>query len=145
MNTIWLQVVVSGVLLIVIAWRTFVDVFATLGTITPNDHPLSVVSLLIVRLTVILLLLRWFVVSWRKRNRFPFVRMAASSIYLPGAPPVALRMRKALRLVQRDPPSDVVANRTRYSACRLVGLGSQNIFEANSFRQIKLWALAVAT
>ncbi len=71
MNIVWLQIVVSGVLLIVAVWETFVDVFATLGTSTPNDHPLSVVSFLIVRLVIILLLLWWFVVSWRKRNRFP--------------------------------------------------------------------------
>ena len=32
MNTVWLQIVVSGVLLVVIGWRTFVDIFATLGT-----------------------------------------------------------------------------------------------------------------
>ena len=57
MNTIWLQIVVSRVLLIVIAGRTFVDLFATLGTSTPNGHPLSVVSFLVVPLVVILLLL----------------------------------------------------------------------------------------
>jgi hypothetical protein len=71
MNTIWLQIVMSGVLLVVIAWRTFVDVVATLGTSTANGHPLSLVSFLIVRLVVILLLLWWFAVSWRKRNRLP--------------------------------------------------------------------------
>jgi hypothetical protein len=71
MNTIRLQIIVSGVLLVVIAWRTFVDIFATLGTSTPNDHPLSIVSFLVVRLVIILLLLWWFVVSWRKRNRLP--------------------------------------------------------------------------
>jgi hypothetical protein len=66
MNTTWLQIVVSGVLLIVIAWRTFVEVFASLGT---TNHPFSFTSFLIIRLIVILLLLWWFVVSWRKRNR----------------------------------------------------------------------------
>jgi hypothetical protein len=71
MNTIWLQIVVSGVLLVVIAWRTFVDVVATLGTSATNGHPLSLISFLIVRLVVILLLLWWFVVSCRKRNRLP--------------------------------------------------------------------------
>jgi hypothetical protein len=34
MNIIWLQIVVSGVLLIVAVWQTFVDVFATLGSVT---------------------------------------------------------------------------------------------------------------
>jgi hypothetical protein len=39
-----LQIVVSGVLLIVLAWRTFVEVFAVFATQTPNDHPFSMAS-----------------------------------------------------------------------------------------------------
>ena len=68
MNIVWLQIIVSGVLLITLAWRTFVDVFAALATQTPNDHPFSMASFIIVRLIVILLLAWWFVVSWRKQK-----------------------------------------------------------------------------
>jgi len=68
MNTVRLQIVVSGVLLIVLVWRTFVDVFAVFATQTPNGHPFSMASFLIIRLIVILLLAWWFVVSWTKRR-----------------------------------------------------------------------------
>jgi hypothetical protein len=59
------QIVISGILLAVVAWSTFVDVFASAGT---TGHTLSFASFLIIRIVVILLLLWWFVVSCRKAS-----------------------------------------------------------------------------
>jgi hypothetical protein len=60
------QIVISGILLVAVAWSTFVDVFASAGT---TGHAFSFASFLIVRIVVILLLLWWFVASWRRRAR----------------------------------------------------------------------------
>jgi hypothetical protein len=58
--------IISGILLVVVAWSTFVDVFASTET---TSHAGSFASFLIVRIVVILLLLWWFVVSWRRWSR----------------------------------------------------------------------------
>jgi len=60
------QIVISGMLLVVVAWSTFVDVFASAGT---TGHTFSFASFLVIRLIVILLLLWWFIVSCRRRSR----------------------------------------------------------------------------
>jgi hypothetical protein len=59
------QIVVSGILLVVVAWSTFVDVFASAGI---SGHTFSFASFLIVRIIVILLLLWLFIVSCRRRS-----------------------------------------------------------------------------
>jgi len=60
------QIVISGILLVVIAWSTFVDVFAAAGA---TGHGFSFASFLVVRIIVILLLLWWFIASWRRWSR----------------------------------------------------------------------------
>ena len=60
------QIVISGILLVVVAWSTFVDVFASAGT---TGHAFSFASFVIVRIIVILLLLWWFIASCRRRSR----------------------------------------------------------------------------
>ena len=66
MNSAVVQIVISGILLVAVAWSTFVDVFASVGT---TGHAASFASFLIVRIVVILLLLWWFVASWRRWSR----------------------------------------------------------------------------
>ena len=61
-----LQIVISGILLVVVAWSTFVDVFASAGA---TGHTFSFASFLVVRIVVILLLLWWFIASCRRRSR----------------------------------------------------------------------------
>jgi len=60
------QIVISGILLVVVAWSTFVDVFASVGT---TGHAGSFASFLIIRIVVILLLLWWFIASCRPQSR----------------------------------------------------------------------------
>lgn len=66
MNWAVAQMIISGLLLVVVVWSTFVDVFASAGT---TGQAASFASFLIVRVVVILLLLLWFVVSWRRWSR----------------------------------------------------------------------------
>jgi hypothetical protein len=66
MNWAVVQMIISGILLVAVAWSTFVDVFASVGT---NGHAGSFASFLIVRIVVILLLLWWFVASWQRWSR----------------------------------------------------------------------------
>jgi len=60
------QMVISGILLVVVAWSTIVDVFASARA---TGHTFSFASFLIVRIIVILLLLWWFIASWRRQSR----------------------------------------------------------------------------
>jgi hypothetical protein len=60
------QIIISGILLVVVAWSTFVDVFTSAGS---TGHAGSFASFLIVRIVLILLLLWWFVASWRRWSR----------------------------------------------------------------------------
>jgi hypothetical protein len=66
MSWVVVQIVISGILLVVVARSTFVDVFASAGT---TGHAFSFTSFLIVRIIVILLLLWWFIASCRRRSR----------------------------------------------------------------------------